>query len=181
MLRITIPAIESFDESSNEFVDVEPEVAIDLEHSLISLSKWESKHQKPFLSPGKKTSDEIFDYLKGMLLDPEMDPDVVYRCSQVNIDEIQAYIDSSQSATTFGPMTQRRGPSETITSELIYFWMTSFQIDWQAQHWHLNRLFALIRIHNAKNAPKKKMTKHETAQRNRELNAQRLAQYNTSG
>lgn len=180
MLTVIIEGDENFNEETNEFEAVN-DVVIDFEHSLLSLSKWESKYQKPFLSTGEKTSEEIFGYLKEMILTPNVDPDVLYRCSQKNLDSIQHYIDSSQSATTFGLMPEHQGPGEVITSELIYYWMVAFNIPFDCEHWHLNRLFALIRICNIKNSKPKKMSRHEMAQRYHELNAKRKAELNTSG
>jgi len=187
MLKLVIEGseeVEMWNETTEEFetVDATESVVVELEHSLISLSKWESKHKKPFLSSKDKTPEQIFDYLKAMIISPNVDPDVLYRCSQANIDAIQAYIDSAESATTFGVMPERRGAGEEITSELIYYWMVAFNIPWEAQYWHLNRLFALIRICNIKNSkPGKKMSRNEMAQRNRDLNAQRRAQLGTRG
>lgn len=181
MLKITIGGDEHFNEVTNKFETVNS-ITVELEHSLFSLSKWESKYQKPFLTvKEEKTREEIFDYVRSMLVNPDVDPDVLYLCSPENIDEIQKYIDSPQSATTFGSMPGRRGPSEVITSELIYYWMVMFNIPPEYQHWHINRLFALIRICNIKQSKPKKMTKNEVAQRNRELNAQRKAELGTSG
>src|SRR5690349_22228964 len=184
MLTITIEGNEIYDERTNEF-STDGDTVVHLEHSLIAISKWESKHEKPFLSSAKKTSEEVFDYIKLMVVEdpnePTLNPDVFNRCSQKNIDEIQAYIDSTQSATTFGTMPERRGSGEVITSELIYYWMVSCNIPLEAENWHLNRLFSLIRICGVKNSKPKKMSAHEVAQRNRELNAQRRAQLNTTG
>jgi hypothetical protein len=180
MLRIIIEGDESYNEETNTFETI-GDVVLDLEHSLISLSKWESKYQKPFLSPGDKTSEEIFGYLKAMIVTPDVDPDILYRCTQKNINLIQEYIDSSQSATTFGRMPERRGPGEVITSELIYYWIVSFNIPFDCQHWHLNRLFSLIRICNIKNSTGKKMSRNDLASRNRELNAKRRAELGSSG
>ncbi len=180
MLRLIIEGDESFNNETQTF-ETTNDVIIDLEHSLISLSKWESKHQKPFLSSGVKTSEEIFDYLKAMVVTPNQDLDALYKCSQEDIDKIQEYIDSSQSATTFGVMPERRGPGEVITSELIYYWIVSFNIPFECQYWHLNRLFALIRICNIKNSKPKRMSRNEIAQRNRDLNAKRKAELGTSG
>lgn len=180
MLRVVIEGDESFNEETSTFETVD-DIIIDLEHSLLSLSKWESIYNKPFLSSVDKTSEEIFGYLKAMLVTPNVDPDVIYKCSQKNIDMIQEYIDSSQSATTFGMMPERRGPGEVITSELIYYWMVAFNIPFECEHWHLNRLFALIRICNIKNSKPKKMSRSEMAARNAELNAQRRAQLGTRG
>lgn len=180
MLRIIIEGDESYNEETNTFETI-GDVVLDLEHSLISLSKWESKYQKPFLSPGDKTSDEIFGYLKAMIVTPDVDPDILYRCTQKDINQIQEYIDSSQSATTFGKMPERRGPGEVITAELIYYWIVSFNIPFDCQYWHLNRLFSLIRICNIKNSTGKKMSRNDLASRNRELNAKRRAELGSSG
>lgn len=182
MLRITIEPFEGYDEDKEEFVQVGETVVLDLEHSLLSLSKWESKHQKPFLSAAeKKTAREIYDYLKAMVVTPGVDPDVLDRCSQVTLDEIQRYIDSSQSATTFGAMPERRGPGEVITSELIYYWMVAFNIPFEVETWHLNRLFSLIRICNVKSQKPRKMSKHEISQQYRELNEKRKRELGTRG
>lgn len=180
MLRIIIEGSEHYNEETETFETFD-DVTLDLEHSLVSLSKWESEYQKPFLSSGVKTSEEIFGYLKAMVVTPNVDPDALYACSQENIEKIQKYIDSSQSATTFGMMPERRGPGEVITSELIYYWMVAFTIPFECETWHLNRLFALIRICNIKNSKPKRMSRNEIAQRNRELNAKRRAELNTSG
>jgi hypothetical protein len=180
MLKIKIEGQEIFDEKENSFQTFD-DVTIELEHSLISLSKWESKYQKPFLSSENKSPEEMLGYLQVMILTPDADPDVIFRCSQANIDEIRKYIDSPQSATTFGRMPERRGPGEVITSELIYYWMVVFTIPFECQYWHLNRLFSLIRICNVKNSKPKKMSRNEIAQRNRELNSQRRKELNTTG
>lgn len=180
MLRIKIEESEGYNDETDTFVDY-PEVVLDLEHSLISLSKWESKYQKPFLSTSGKSTEEIFGYLKAMVVTPGADLDALYRASKEVFDEIQGYIDSSQSATTFGAMPERRGPGEVITSELIYYWMVTFNIPFEVETWHLNRLFALIKICNIKQQKPKPMGKNEIAMRNRELNAKRRAELGTSG
>lgn len=183
MLKIVIEGDELYDEETNTFSTVN-DVTIELEHSLLSLSKWESKYQKPFLfAPGQpeKTGAEIFGYIEAMVVTPNVDPNVLVRLSKKNIEQIQEYIDSKQSATTFGLMPERRGPGETITSELIYYWMVAFQIPFECEKWHLNRLFSLIRICNIKNSPPKKMSRSEIAQRNAALNAQRRQQLGTKG
>lgn len=181
MLRIVIKAKETFNEATNEFDTLGEDVVLDLEHSLLSLSKWESEFQKPFLSSGQKSAEEIFGYLKAMVVTPNVDLDALYQCSSEDIARVQKYIDSSQSATTFGTMPERRGPGEVITSELIYYWMVAFNIPFEVEKWHLNRLFALIRICNIKQQKPKKMSRHEIAERNRQLNEQRKAQLGTRG
>lgn len=182
MLRIVIEGNEFFDEDTETFIEAD-EVVLDLEHSLISLSKWESEFQKPFLSGGSKTPQEILGYLKAMVITPNADLDVLLRCTEKQIDMIQEYIDSPKSATTFGKMPERRGPGEVITSELIYYWMTAFTIPWEAQFWHLNRLFALIRICNIKNSGQKqnqRMTRNDLEERRR-LNEERRKTLKTTG
>ena len=180
MLTLIIPGEEYFNEEDQTFETV-GDVELLLEHSLVSLSKWESKHLKPFLGKEVKTPEEILDYVKCMILTKDYPKDIFYRFNQKNIDQIHDYIESKSSATTFGMMPEHRGPGETITSELIYYWMVAFTIPFECEHWHLNRLFALIRICNIKNAPPKKMGRHEIAARNREINAARRAQFNTRG
>lgn len=180
MLRIIIEGDETYNEEENLF-ETFNDVVLDLEHSLLSVSKWESIYKRPFLSSGEKTPEEIFGYLRAMVITPDVDFDVLYRCSQATIDKIQEYIDSSESATTFGTMPERRSPGEVITSELIYYWMVTYNIPFECQTWHLNRLFSLIRICNIKNSKPRRMSRHEIAQRNRELNAKRRAELGTTG
>lgn len=180
MLVINLLGQELFNEETQEFSTTE-NVVLELEHSLISLSKWESKFQKPFLTTTNKSRDEILGYVEAMILNPTYPKDLWTRFSQGNLDDINTYIESSQSATTFGTMPDRRGRGETITSELIYYWLVAFNIPFECERWHLNRLFALIRICNLKNGKQKRMSKSEIAQRNRELNMQRRAQFGTSG
>lgn len=179
MLRVIIGE-ELFDEETQTFSRSE-EAVIDLEHSLVSMSKWEAVYEKPFLADGEKTAEQIFDYLGFMIVTPNVGPDILRRCTNEDLQRIQAYIDSAQSATTFGEMPRRTGRAEVITSELIYYWLIAFQIPWECQYWHLNRLFSLIRICHVKNAKPEKMSRHEVAMRNREINARRRAELGTSG
>lgn len=180
MLIITIEGDEYYNEETEEFSTV-GDVVIRLEHSLLAISKWESKYQIPFLSSDRKTTEEIFGYILAMDVDQSLGLDTLKGLSQKNLDQIQEYIDSTQSATTFGKLPQGRGPGEVITSELIYYWMSAFSIPFETQTWHLNRLLSLIRIANLKNQKPKKMGRHEIAQQYRDLNAQRRAQLGTSG
>lgn len=182
MLTIIVKGDEVFDEVTNTF-DTIGDVTLEFEHSLVSLSKWESKFQRPFLADKDKTSDEVFWYIRAMLLTEDISPDVLNRLSISNLNEINDYLESKESATTFGTMPEHktRGKAETITAELIYYWMVAFTIPIECQYWHINRLFALIRICNIKNAKPKKMSRTEIAQRNRDLNAERKKQLGTSG
>jgi hypothetical protein len=180
MLKIVVLGSEYFNEETETFETV-GDIELELEHSLVSLSKWESKFQKPFLTENHKTPEEVLKYIESMIISPLYSSDVLNRLSQENFNQINDYIESSESATTFGSMPERKGKGEVITSELIYYWMVAFTIPFECEYWHLNRLFALIRICNIKNSPPKKMSRHEITSRNRELNAIRKAQYNTSG
>jgi len=180
MLTITISGLEFYDEITERFSTV-GDLVVELEHSLFSLSKWESKYEKAFLGPGVKTTEEVLDYVKMMIVTPNLPPDSFSRFTKDHITQINDYIESKQSATTFGDIPQRVGRSEIITSEVVYYWMTGFNIPFECQHWHLNRLFALIRIANLKSSNQKKMSRNDVASRNRQINEQRKAQLGTSG
>jgi len=179
MLKLSLIE-EYYDETTEEFV-VSTNAVIELEHSLLSMSKWESKYCKPFLSDEEKTNDEVFDYILMMLVDEKAPGDFLDNLNGDHVRQINEYIESPQSATTFGSMPERKGRGETITSELIYYWMATFSIPFECEKWHLNRLFALIRICNIKNSPPTKVSAHEQARRNRELNEARKAKYGTRG
>jgi hypothetical protein len=180
MLTIKVGATNVYDEESGTFGD-QGGVELQLEHSLISLSKWESIHEKPFLGADNKTSEEVFSYIECMLLSPNSPGEIFPQLSQENIQEINWYIDRKMTATWFSEQPGAPRSREVITSELIYYWMTLFNIPFECETWHLNRLFTLIRICNVKQAKPKKMGRGEVARRNREINAQRKAQIGTSG
>ena len=180
MLNLIIEGTEYYNEETETFESV-GDVELELEHSLISLSKWESKFQRPFLSKDDKSITEILYYVECMILFDDYPKDIVSRFTQKNIDQINAYIESKESATTFGKMPEQKSRGEVITSELIYYWMVAFNIPFECETWHLNRLFALVRICNIKNTKQKKMSKTEIAMRNRELNAERRERLGTRG
>lgn len=181
MLKITVPGVEVFDNSAQQFKS-QGEFVLELEHSLVSLSKWESKYEKPFLSKEEKSTEEILGYVQAMTLTEEVPSDVFEKLSQENLDAINSYIDAKMTATTIYEMHEApKTKQETVTAELIYYWMVAFQIPWECQHWHLNRLFTLIRLCSVKAEKPKKMSKAEIARRNRELNAQRRAKLGTKG
>lgn len=180
MLRILVPMTEAYDESNQMFVPQDL-VALELEHSLVSLSKWESEFEKPFLGEKDKTGEEILGYVKAMTITPDIPEEVFLKLTPDNIDRINKYIDARMSATWFSESPGAPKSRDVITSELIYYWMTVFQIPFECERWHLNRLFTLIRICNIKQAKPKKMSRAEIAARNRELNAQRKAQLKTTG
>lgn len=180
MLRITIAGDEFYDEITETFSTV-GDVVLDLEHSLLSLSKWESKFKKPFLIPGQKSTKEVLDYVLTMILTPDPPENVLERLSEENIIRINEYLESTESATTFGQANKTSGRGEIVTAELIYYWMLASNIPFECETWHLNRLFALIRICSIKNSKPKKMSHNEIAARNRALNEQRRAHLGTSG
>lgn len=180
MLQIVVPAVEYWDESKMEFVQMK-EQTLQLEHSLISLSKWESKWCKPFFSKAEKTYEETIDYIKCMTLTPNVKEDVYHRLTNDNVMEINKYIESPMTATTFPNNKNGKGSRETVTSELVYYWMIALNIPFECQKWHLNRLLTLVQVCNVKNEPDKKMSKKDIMNRNRALNAARKKQLNTRG
>lgn len=180
MLKLIVPGDEHFNNQTGEFITV-GDIELEMEHSLLSLSKWESKTEKCFLSGEEQTPEELLYYFNCMTLTPGDHSATISTLPEKSLLEINDYINSKQTATTFGEMPERKGRGEIISAELIYYWMVAFNIPFECENWHLNRLFALIRICNIKNTKPKKMSRHEVASRNRDLNAQRKAQLNTSG
>lgn len=180
MLTIIVPGLELFNNETQKFTRTE-ELLLELEHSLVSLSKWESKWNIPFLGRDQKTNEQIIDYVKLMTLN-EVSDDVFLRLSEDNYNQINEYINSKQTATWFREEPNRPVNREIITAEIIHYWMISLQIPPEYQYWHINKLFTLIRVLNQKNQPKKKqgMTQSAAAQR-RALNEARQRQYGTTG
>jgi hypothetical protein len=179
MLTIVVPGVEMFDEKTQEFITV-GDVTLELEHSLVSLSKWESIHEKPFLGKEKST-EETMSYIKCMVLTPNVPEETFEKLTDKNLTDIQEYLDAKMTATWFSDTPGAPQSRDIITAELIYYWMITFQIPLECQHWHLNRLFTLIRVCNIKQSKPKKMSRAEIAARNRELNEQRRAQLGTKG
>lgn len=186
MLTINIKGKELYNSNTREFIQVK-DTTLTLEHSLVSISKWEGKWHKPFISKDKKTNEETIDYIRCMTITQNVDPNVYLVLSENNVKEINDYIDDPMTATWFTeaknpnvPSPPRRS-SEQITSELIYYWMVALQIPFECQRWHLNRLLVLVRICNIKNQPSKKASKHDVMSRNAALNAARRKKLGTSG
>lgn len=179
MLQIHVVLAENFNEQTNEFIDETVELI--LEHSLLSLSKWESIHEKPFLSETKKTSEELLSYVQCMIISPDISPDIVNKLSTANMHQIDAYINSKQTATWFSETKRPAASRQTVTSELIYSWMIAHTIPIECERWYLNRLITLIKIRNSQSQTPKKMSRSELAARNRRLNEERRAQFGTNG
>ena len=180
MLQITVPASESWDESKQEFINTK-EQTLQLEHSLVSLSKWESKWCKSFFSKREKTTEETIDYIKFMTLTQNVKPEVYSNLTNENVRQINEYIEAPMTATYFSKEEKGKVNNETVTAELIYYWMIALNIPFECQKWHLNRLLTLIRVCNVKNQPPKKMSKSSILSRNAALNAARRQQLNTRG
>lgn len=181
MLYITVAAMEYFDEVNEQFINVK-EQRLALEHSLVSMSKWEAIWNKPLLGSEDRTHAEAISYIQCMTITQNVDPLLYSGLSTEQLQEVADYISAPMTATVFsegkggGPMGR-----EIITSELIYYYMTSLNIPFECQKWHINRLLTLIRVCSIKNAPPEKMSRAETISRNRELNAQRRKELNTKG
>lgn len=180
MLQITVPEQELFNEETGEFTYTKPHT-LQLEHSLISVSKWEMKWKKSYLNTKNQTPEETIDYIRCMTITQNVDP-MVYQClSAENIKEISEYINDPMTATTISNKSKGSGNSKIITSEIIYYDMISLGIPFECQKWHLNRLLTLISVCASKNQPPKKMSKSELLSRNHALNEARKKRLNTHG
>lgn len=181
MLRLDVELVpEMWDEAKEEFI---PPVftTLELEHSLVSLSKWESKYCKPFLSKAEKTSEEVLDYIKFMTLTPNVDPAVYDLLTEAHIRDIEKYIAAPMTAAVVPESKSNGGGNDTIVSELIYYWMFSLQIPLEFQNWHLNRLLSQVKVCNFKNQPPKKMSQQEVIANHKAMNEARKKKYNTKG
>ncbi len=179
MLKITIPSQEFWSEEKQEFCYVK-ETTIQLEHSLVSLSKWESKWHKPFLKDEEKTVEETIDYIRCMTLTQNVNPDVFRYITEEVMQQVSDYIEDPMTATWFSK--KLKPPNrDIITSEVIYYWMVALQIPFECQKWHLNRLITLIRVCDEMNAPKKKRSARQIAMENAKINAARRKALHTKG
>lgn len=181
MLQLVIQPVEGWDEAKEEFVQLEKEQRLTLEHSLVSLSKWESKWHKPFLTKDEKTIEETIDYIRCMTITQNVKPEVYNRLENEHIDQVNAYIEDSMTATWFREEKNKTRNNEIITSERIYYWMIALQIPVNFEKWHLNRLLTLIRVCNEENKPKKKMSRRELINQRRAENEARKKKWHTKG
>ena len=171
-------------ERPEEFIEFDKPTHLQLEHSLLSISKWESKWHKPFIGNSltpPKTNEELIDYIRCMTLTQKIDPQVYLGINNDVLQKVTAYIEDSMTATTFSDEHNKKFNSEIITAEIIYYWMVTLNIPFECQKWHLNRLLTLIEVCSIKNQPPKKMSRNELLRNNRELNAARRARHKTRG
>jgi hypothetical protein len=179
MLTIHVVLSETFDDDKQEFVG--EKFTLELEHSLLSLSKWESKFEKPFLGKEDKTSEEAFWYIRAMTLTPNVPPEIYDKLSEKNVEEINDYINGKHTATTFHELPGGPVNREVITAEVIYSWMIALKIPPMWEQRHLNKLFSLVRTVNLKNQPSKKMPRREMLAQRKALNEQRQREMATRG
>lgn len=180
MLWISIPSVERWDEVKQEFVYAKKQ-NLQLEHSLVSVSKWEAKWQKPFLAKREKTVEETVDYVRCMTITQNVPSEAYENITNDNIEQINQYIEAPMTATWFSENRNVKTNREQITSEIIYYWMIALNIPFECQKWHLNRLLTLIRVCNIKNQPAKKMSRKDVMSRNAALNAARRKKLNSKG
>lgn len=179
MLKVTIPTKDYYDDRSNEFV-MTSAVELELEHSLASLSKWESKWEIPYFSDEAKSDEQVLDYIRCMVTNTEVDISVIMRMENEDLIRVKEHIEAKMTATWFSGQKQS-GPAPVVTNEVIYYWMVENGIPFECENWHLNRLLTLIKVCGEKRKPEKKMSSSEIADRNRRLNEERLKKYNTTG
>lgn len=180
MLQIHVPATELWVESKQEFVYLK-EQTLELEHSLVSLSKWESKWCKSFLFTKEITSEEALDYIRCMTLTPNVSPEVYECLTSAIVDKINSYINSSMTATTVNEIKSTKKSREIVTAEVIYYWMIALNIPSEYENWHLNRLITLIKVVSAKNAPSKKQSKQDLLNSYAALNEANKKRFNSKG
>ncbi len=174
MLKIIVPAGELFDPKTETFIYTKP-VELVLEHSLVAISKWESKWEIPFLNT-ELTIEQFVDYVRCMTITQNVDPNVYLTMNQTVMNRIRAYMDAKMSAAVIHSDRQNnRSSTKFITADLIYYWMVALQIPFECQKWHINRLLMLIRIAEIEQNPNKKLSKAESAKKSQAINAARRA------
>lgn len=178
MIKIVISGQELYDEEKNEFLYI-PQTILKLEHSLISISKWESKWHKSFIYTKEKTNEEYLDYVKCMTINGPFDDDVYLGLTNKDWKEIVDYINDPMTATTVKEEQGRA--NEIVTAELIYYWMIAYGVPFECEKWHLNRLLTLLKVCSAKNKPQKNMSRREIYEQNRALNNARRRAHHTKG
>lgn len=181
MLQIKVPITpERWDEENEVFIEPTFQT-LQLEHSLVSISKWESKWCKPFLGQQEKTDEEVMDYIKFMTITQNVHPEVYSYLTPKNIKQINDYIEAPMTATTFSGREPRKFSREIITSEIIYDWMIALNIPFECRKWHINRLITLIKVRSIKSQPPRKRSSRETMNFYAALNESRKKEYHTKG
>ena len=181
MLTLRLPEVEGYDDVLGEFFLL-PQMVLQLEHSLYSISKWEQKFEKPFLSSEHKTGQEMYYYFCCMRVDcSDEDYGWVRRLTSEDVENINKYISAKMTATTIREIPGQKRNSAVLTNEVIYSRMAILGIPFECQYWHLNRLLTLIRVCQEMVSPQKKIPKQELIRQNQDLNRRRLAQFNTTG
>lgn len=170
---------QEFYDDEHGFIEI-PGGSYVLEHSLISVSKWESKWHIPFLSTEEKTDEQVRDYIRCMFVKPPKHKDAYLYFSLETIREIAEYINEPMTATTFSELS-KRGGFQIITNEVIYYWMVACNIPFECDKWHLNRLLTLIKVVSLEMNPKKQMDTRDILEQNRRINEMRKKKYNTNG
>jgi hypothetical protein len=179
VLQLKITIREGFDETAQQFVASET-IVLPLEHSLVSLSKWESKWELPFLGSDDKTDEQVLDYVRMMFSGDVFPEQVIPLLKAADFDKINDYINAKMTATWFNE--RQQPPSrEIVTAELIYYWMISLGVPFECQYWHLNRLLTLIKVCSIKSKPPEKVDRATAMRQRAELNAQRRAAMNSRG
>lgn len=186
MLEIVVKANEVWDEEKQEFHTLQRDVTMKLEHSLLSISKWESKYHRGFLKDGPKTVEEQLDYIRDMCTNPGFSDEVWYLISPENLEEINRYISDPMTATVINSVDDKHSrrwgtQNSTLTTEVIYYLMIQYGIPFECQKWHINRLLMLLRVCEIKESPGRKMSPREIMMQNRALNEARKAKYHTRG
>ena len=180
MLKLTIPGWEDYDPVKSEFIQKRA-TTIMLEHSLVSISKWEAKYHKAFLHDKEITDEQMLYYIQCMTVTPNVPEEVYLHMTTENMEEIRDYISDPMTATTFSGRQNKKPSREIITSEVLYYDMIAFGVPFECKKWHLNRLITLLHVCEIKNSPKKKMSKKDAASQYRSLNAARRAKHNSKG
>ena len=180
MLTITIPEQEAWNEITEQF-EYTKETKLQLEHSLVSISKWESKWHIPFLGTDNKTNEQMLDYIRCMTITQNVPEETYGFLTEDNIIEIKEYIDNPMTATWFNEREKRRPSGEVVTNELIYYWMTALNIPMECQKWHLNRLLTLVKVCELKQEKPQKMSRADIAEQHRQLNAARRKATHSKG
>jgi hypothetical protein len=181
MLRATVPGAELFDEEKQQFITRES-ITLKLEHSLASISKWESYWKKPFLGKEEeKTTAEVNHYINCMSVDGDIPDETFSYIPNEIYSQITDYINDPMTATWFKEDKSSARNKDVLTSEVLYYYMIAQNVPIECENWHLNRLITLLRVCGEKNQPQKKMNKKDWIAQRRALNEARRSRFNTKG